>query len=97
MLVFHNLGITYPMAFPEPIMVRCYRCDALIGLPDASACEVHDTDALCQHCWKHHVRSVEARHDGFVPLSDQCWAMIPFDAREYRRASGLRVRPHEDV
>lgn len=64
------------MSRQEPALIRCSRCDALVAFLDAVRCEYHETDPLCQYCWKHHVLTRNVEH---ARLQDQCWAMTPLE------------------
>lgn len=57
----------------EPTMARCYRCDALVALADASVCEIHDTPVLCHFCWTHHWMS---HQDDNVEAWARCWSLV---------------------
>lgn len=57
------------MSHPEPILVRCSRCDALVAVNDAAACGRHETAVLCHHCWTHHIAS-----QANINQRLSCWA-----------------------
>lgn len=77
----------------EDFYVRCSRCNAIVAVQDASSCGYHETDCLCQFCWKDHWMRYPSE-EGEDTVST-CWAeqimltptgaLSPGDARRLRR------------
>ena len=61
----------------------------MIALADASTCEVHVTGPLCSYCWKDHWLRIQQDAEEPIPLSDQCWALLPFDWDAWLKRSAL--------
>lgn len=56
----------------EDFYARCSRCDAIVAVQDITSCGYHETDCLCQFCWKDHwMRHTSDTADVTKSL---CWA-----------------------